>query len=477
MALSTLRYENEFNIRLMPNIRQQFIELKDLVLWDENARFPDKYFNKPDEELIEYICSKKNFKIIDLAESIVKEFDLPQLEKIVIYSLNGNNIVLEGNRRLVAYKLLNNPDLIKNPQTKNKLIELKSKIDINDNFKLECLVTDDIEQGFRYIERKHLNNNHEVAWGDNERTHHKARRGKASAKELFKVEITKIVKDLDLPTAMKESVLGHGYVTNFWRILESEPAWKEYGFKIDSEGKLQMQDKNFKDKLKVIILNVLQKQDFSGNKIDSRSLNKNKEKEEYIKSISNEDIKKVESEIKNQTKENIFGDETIEIKPINQKRSNPKSTTRSYLIPKTCILEISETKINNIYRELKNDLLLDDSLRAVPNAVGVLFRVFLEISIDCFWEKNGFTFKTDTKLAGKITLAADFMEKNKIAETKQLKNIRTVATDKNNLLAIENFHSYVHSYKSQPTSSTLKLKWDNLQEFFEILWSSLKSKK
>src|SRR3989339_499672 len=203
---------------------------------------------------------------------------------------------------------------------------------------------------------------------------------------------------------MKESVLGHGYVTNFWRILESEPAWKEYGFKIDSEGKLQMQDKNFKDKLKVIILNVLQKQDFSGNKIDSRSL-------------------------------------------------------------------------NNIYRELKNDLLLDDSLRAVPNAVGVLFRVFLEISIDCFWEKNGFTFKTDTKLAGKITLAADFMEKNKIAETKQLKNIRTVATDKNNLLAIENFHSYVHSYKSQPTSSTLKLKWDNLQEFFEILWSSLKSKK
>src|SRR3989339_420764 len=374
-------------------------------------------------------------QIIDLAESIVKEFDLPQLEKIVIYSLNGNNIVLEGNRRLVAYKLLNNPDLIKNPQTKNKLIELKSKIDINDNFKLECLVTDDIEQGFRYIERKHLNNNHEVAWGDNERTHHKARRGKASAKELFKVEITKIVKDLDLPTAMKESVLGHGYVTNFWRILESEPAWKEYGFKIDSEGKLQMQDKNFKDKLKVIILNVLQKQDFSGNKIDSRSLNKNKEKEEYIKSISNEDIKKVESEIKNQTKENIFGDETIEIKPINQKRSNPKSTTRSYLIPKTCILEISETK------------------------------------------KNGFTFKTDTKLAGKITLAADFMEKNKIAETKQLKNIRTVATDKNNLLAIENFHSYVHSYKSQPTSSTLKLKWDNLQEFFEILWSSLKSKK
>ena len=91
-----------------------------------------------------------------------------------------------------------------------------------------------------------------------------------------------------------------------------------------------------------------------------------------------------------------------------------------------------------------------------------------------FWEKNGKTFKSDTKLAGKITTVADHMEQNAIASANQLKNIRTVATDKHNLLAIENFHSYVHSYKSQPCSSDLILKWDNLEEFFEILWKSLK---
>ena len=87
------------------------ISIKKLSLWDENARFPDKYFNKTEKELIEYFISKKDFKLIEFAEEVVSEFDLPQLEKLVIYELNGKNIVLEGNRRLAVYKLLDDPDL------------------------------------------------------------------------------------------------------------------------------------------------------------------------------------------------------------------------------------------------------------------------------------------------------------------------------------------------------------------------------
>ena len=34
--------------------QQQEIPLKDLALWDENARFPDKYFSRSERELINY---------------------------------------------------------------------------------------------------------------------------------------------------------------------------------------------------------------------------------------------------------------------------------------------------------------------------------------------------------------------------------------------------------------------------------------
>ncbi|MFA6992158.1 MAG: hypothetical protein WC269_02650, partial [Candidatus Gracilibacteria bacterium] len=51
------------------------------------------------------------------------------------------------------------------------------------------------------------------------------------------------------------------------------------------------------------------------------------------------------------------------------------------------------------------------------------------------------------------------------------------STGAKSYLSIENFHEYVHSGTVQPSSSELKTKWDNLQEFFEILWESLKPKK
>ena len=67
------------------NFTKDNIAIKNLFLWDENARFPDKYFNKTEKELIKYFTSKKDFKIKDLAEAIVKDFDLPQIEKIIVY--------------------------------------------------------------------------------------------------------------------------------------------------------------------------------------------------------------------------------------------------------------------------------------------------------------------------------------------------------------------------------------------------------
>jgi len=448
------------------------ISIKNLSLWDENARFPDKYFNKTEKELIEYFISKKDFKLFEFAEEVVSEFDLPQLEKLVIYELNGKNIVLEGNRRLAVYKLLDDPDLASDMRLKNKLNGLKSRIKINDDFKLECLITKDKDQGLRYIDRKHLRGNNEVSWGDNERAHHNARRGNASQKELLKVAITKRIKDLDFPEELKEQVLGHGFITTFWRLIEQNPAWSIFGFSLDDNGELQTKDKDFDEKLKVIIFDVLQKGKFS-NKLFSR-LN-TKEIESYLKQITKDDYKRVSDEIKKQTKTNLFGKESTSI-PTNNgtNRSVPKSSLRNYLIPKTCVLQIQETKINNIYCELKNDLLIDDSKNAVPNAVGVLFRVFLEISLDYYAKMNSHGFKKNDTINQKISWVVKNLEDKKYDKNK-FNNINKVgsSTGQKSYLSIENFHEYVHSTTTQPSSSELKSKWDNLQEFFEILWSDL----
>jgi hypothetical protein len=43
--------------------KEQKIALRELLLWDENARFSDKYFSKSEEELIKYFVQKRTLKL------------------------------------------------------------------------------------------------------------------------------------------------------------------------------------------------------------------------------------------------------------------------------------------------------------------------------------------------------------------------------------------------------------------------------
>lgn len=446
------------------------IKIKDLDLWDENARFPDKYFQKQEEELISYFVSNKDFKIIDLAFKIVEEFYIPQVEKLIIYNFNGKNIVLEGNRRLTVYKILSNTNLVKNNAYKNKFDELSKKIKITDNYELECIVTEDIDEGYRLIERKHLHKNNEVSWGDNERAHHNLRRGKANQSEKLKVEISKIIKKLDIPEILKENILGPGYVTTFWRIVDSSSSYKKFGFNF-SEDILKINDNNFDDKLKVIITDIISKDKFNG-KVFSR-LNK-EDINNYLNTLNTKRIADANKILKESQKNNLFGEVNTVISQKNNKIFN-KTTSRDYLIPKTCRITINQPKINNIYRELRDDLLLDDSNKSVPNAVGVLFRVFLEVSLDYYAEKDSaHFFGKDTTINQKIEWVVNNLIK-KGHNNKLFDNIRKVGSSSKNqsYLSIENFHDYVHSSTIQPCSNELKTKWDNLEGFFTILWDEI----
>ena len=453
------------------------IAIKDLTLWDENARFPDKYFNQDETELINFFISKPDFKIKLLIESIVKDFDLPQLEKVIVWNDGEQNIILEGNRRLTAYKLLNDSNLAKDKKLQDFIEKEKTKISISENFTLECIVVENREDAFRYIDRKHNNGNNEVNWKDTERAHYSIRRGSNGSLELIKSGISKIVRELDLPDEMKEQILGQGYVTTFFRTITTKPAQKLYGYYFDND-EFKIKDKDFKEKLKVVIFSVLNKQDIQGNKIDSRTLNKKEDVEKFLESIKVEDTKKVDEKIKENTSENIFGEKSISVGPtVTKQKVLPKSTSRKYLIPMSCTLRIAEPKINNIYRELRENLLIDETNSSVPNAVGVLFRVFLEISLDQYAKMNQKIFKKDDTISLKIPWVVKTLE-DKGYDKKIFNNINKVGSAKkeNTYLSIGNFHEYVHSTTTQPSSNELKTKWDNVQTFFETLWLDLNKK-
>lgn len=198
-------------------------------------------------------------------------------------------------------------------------------------------------------------------------------------------------------------------------------------------------------------------------------MNKKEAIDSYIKNLDPKDIIKVNHEISTHNKENLFG-ERIFTKSSN--RSKPLSALRDCLITPT--MYINDIRINDIYDELRRKLIVDN----VPNAVAVLFRVFLECSVDSYIEKNKIIIKKDIKLAGKIQKVADDLRQKGLANDSELKSIRKVATkDNNSILSVSTFHDFVHDYKTSPIASELKKHWDNLNDFFIILWKSFSYRK
>jgi len=399
-------------------MKKVIFKITDLSLWDENPRFPEEYFNKSESELIEYLFNKKGEKekIIELAKSIIENFDIVPWERLIVWDSGKRKITLEGNRRLMVYKLLLNPNLISDSKIKKIFSEGQAKTKIINDFSVECLVTKDKEQALRYVELKHLEKGYK-GWGESERNNFRRRRGRKNEEIIIKTEIDKRVKSLNIPQEIKDKILGHGYVTTFYRVTTTSPAKDFFGYEIKGE-QLEIKDPKFNRKLKVIIWNLLNKKaykelfdelkDGEKDKLNSRTLNKSENITKYLQSITDKDIKRAEKEITISIKEatNIFGEKTKEIqltgKPL---RKTPVTKQKDLIFGR--ILSLKSGPVNDLYTGIC--LIYDQNknnnidLRKIYLILGMSMRLILEVAGREY-------FKDDPEKSKKDQLLDDFLK-------------------------------------------------------------------
>jgi hypothetical protein len=460
-------------------MKTQTLKIRDLLLWDENARFPDKYYNNDEKVLMNYFSNKSEYKIKQLIEAITKDFDLPQLEKLVVWNDEGNFIVLEGNRRITAYKLLVDPEICDNSKLKKFLYQQKEKISIDNDFSIDCIVTTDKAEGFRYIDRKHANGNNEVSWQEPERVNYSARRGSESLNNTLKRGITNVVRGLDIPDELKDRILGKGFVTNFFRAITSTPAKKKYGYKILDNGILEIENSDFTKELKVIIYSILNKEDLKGNKIDSRTLNKKEKIEDFIQSINPSDSEKVENQIKQNTSSDLFGNEKIEVgnKPVIVSKSNlPKAGgTRSKSIPKGLFhggdlpFKLKSSSLRLLYDELKNI-----NVQEFPNATHDLLRSFLECSL-LFYFKETNEFKNiqksgthNPKLGEMLTYIIN-RKSLSITDINLIETLKLVKTDYDQAYSLERMNMINHNEHCASSERDVRKAFSQIESLFKII--------
>jgi hypothetical protein len=151
-----------------------------------------------------------------------------------------------------------------------------------------------------------------------------------------------------------------------------------------------------------------------------------------------------------------------------------KSTTDRALIPRGCYLTVSNAKIAEIVKELR-----DLPLAQYPHSISVLFRVFLETSVDAFLTSAGIPLSVTVTTKGGARAqdkSLDAKVRETIAElvkkgvSKKVAGVDKGLSDKNSPPYIDTLHLYVHNRFYSPTEREPKVAWDNAQLFFENIW-------
>lgn len=442
--------------------KQDRLDITSLVINIENPRF-EMVGNQ--REAISIMLENQKDKLYKLGQDIINS-GLNPADLIIVtpHEKNAGQFnVLEGNRRLTALKLLSTPSLI--PEKYKSLLTKFKKL--HEAFKLSpitqvlCVVVDDEEEAYRWIKLKHTGENDgvgTVTWDAQQKARFDERGDGKSSYALQILEFLK--KNDDIDSGVKD-VLSKVPSSSLQRLITDPDIRKLVGLEIQ-EGKIttDLPTSEITKPLTKIVKDLV-RDDFKVKEIYYKDDRLN-----YIETFKADELPNKEDSIVEWELVTPNPPKPSTIPAKKKKKSKALSTARKTIIPKECIIHITPTRINHIYRELK-DLNVED----FTNAGAITLRVFVELTLDVFIEEKSLSGVTkDSKLSAKTSSVATYLKDNNHLDRHGLKPIQTAVSSPNSILSINTFNAYVHNKHFNPIPNDLKITWDNIELFIVKIW-------
>ncbi|MBK7141079.1 MAG: hypothetical protein IPH75_03230 [bacterium] len=447
----------------MSPLKTAEIAVVDLLVDAQNPRFEKQNSQR---EAITKIVTEQGNKIVSLATHIAKN-GLNQSELPIVTKEPGKDkyVVLEGNRRIAAIKLLSEPQLVNSltiPESiARKLKELHTKHHKNLPLSIRCVVAASREEAGPWIEIRHLGENGGVGiirWDGVA-----AGRFRGESPEWLLLQMVSESEFLDQDTRDKLYKLS---ITNIKRILDTPEARRLIGVDVKDGDLVVLGSPNeVMARLAIVVSDIANKH------VKVTQLDSKEQRVEYAKKVIARELPKHHAKI---------GPTDLESStPNKQTRKSKQRTTRSKgerktLIPTTLNITLTQKRIAEIFGELQTL-----PIEKYKNSCAVLLRVLLEMSLSEYSQKRRIPLTTTSKkgnlvemnLAQKLLAVANDMEKRKACEKKELQGIRELANSKNKVFSIQSWHAYVHNQYYHPNPKDLRNNWDNIEAFFVKLWN------
>lgn len=436
----------------------------------ENPRFPVQTSQR---EALEKTLLSNMSKSLKLAEHLVENGQNPS-DPLLVLQAGVRFTTLEGNRRTAVLKVLNKPILLDSmpdgagmPAFRKKMKVLAERAINSDLNKIAVVVVPSRAAADVWINLKHTGENDgagTVQWDGNARARKRAKGdiglelldfGKA--KNWFTDDELKGPNGTSFP------------LTTLNRLLGDPQVREALGLTLSNNILLSMVPPEELEKgIKQIV------SDLASGEWNVTRLKVKNDRKKYIDQLPNSARPDLTQAV---GPWQVDVDIVTPAAPAKVEPQEPrtiiKPSTRKALVPKDFVVNSNSAcpRLAKILLELKRL-----EVERHENAVAVLLRTYIELSLDDYIERTGLPVQKSGKqatLAEKAkSAAANFKSQGRMDKHMEGNINRLVGQNsdpKAEMGSITTLHSFVHSRLSNPIASELKTVWDNIAPFMRLV--------
>lgn len=437
------------------------IVIDKINLFEENPRFEPV---KSQREALFALLSDQKDKLFELAKDIKENgINLGDLPYVIVDTKDPKFFtVIEGNRRLACFKILENPDYIKDfPEgkyyTKFKTLSAEYKKAATRIKDIDCILFDSFIDAAPWIEKKHAGESGgkgTVTWLSLQSNRFKRLlTGKASVElqvaDFVKSMFPELSKSIDkIPITNLERLMGDKYVKSQIG-LEVKSGIVFSKFKLEEIAK----------PLGKIV------SDIAEGTIDVNNIRSSGDRKKYIDNLDSEYKVNHSKALKTPVKLDPISSK-VPSTTISKKTAKAKSPLdRTTIILHNEPVKSGDTKIDQLIYELK--IISADKC---PIAASFLLRSLLEFTVQAYIDKNGLQIKND-QLNTRATAVSDDLKSKKLATRSELKGIEAWIHSPASWCSINSLNAVVHNTTFTIPHNTLISGFENIKAFLQLVWT------
>jgi hypothetical protein len=445
------------------------IEVGDIYLDAKNPRFESEQKNQ--RAALEKIV---NGETLALARHIAKH-GLNPLERMAVFfdEKTKKYVTAEGNRRLAALKLLNNFSLLDSLKVSTPIrAELKKT---SKNVLASLKIVPCIQFGSKgepaiWVKLKHTGKNSGVGTVQWDREQQQRFDAEYSDHKPPQLQLLDFLRSEFVGDKNISARLADNFPMTPLERLAGDPEVREFlGIELEDKHLYASLEKSeILKAFKKIIYDITDPD--KTKRVTTRTLNVKSDRRKYLGTFKKSEIPSHKMSVALWPLDALAGHEKS---GRQQQKPTPPTEKRKKLITPTCVLSIKNNqRINDIYHNLKNDL----DVEKYANAVSVLARLFIEMSVNHYLvsilakseaEIQSRSYSLDSKLNDVIN---DLKAKGKItASAKQ--SIGKEMGNSNSAFHPNSLNAFVHNPDFHPSAMDLKRGWNNIEPLIIGIWS------